>query len=579
MTGEVRRLTFGVGRIQVDWKMYSKNCIAILFLSLILTALLSCGGGKEIDAGASFQQQAQPDQTWTLAIMPFDTVGKYKLSGDEVLNLLMVKMSDLRGYRVIDRDSLNNVMNQLGLGVSDLADSSTQKEVGKVLGAQLMCVGSANKKFNLVTARVNFVSTGELLLAVESRDKDDIRNIELTAQKIKAGLGSQKVVSFLNSNSQKPEEVEVEPPVMVMVKGYGAIVDNDRIMAKELAFKDAYANAIEQVCGVKLVRATQVENYQLVKDQILTESVGFVTSYEVVEENPDAELGYEVSVKASVSKQPIPDLEKLALTVKYLLAQPRVAVLVEGESKGEELKPGSANLIAGQIALRLQKAGFDVVDAKALEEKKKELKDSGDEGAARLAGMLDASVTVRASLVIDVTSRSPEEIDGKKIDFSTMTATTRGVVKIILADTAKVVSAFSHEDLPPRSNRGTGSTEDAAIGKAIDGFIQVSSEKLAWELARQLGEPIPLRLELNGVTLEHAEAFVEELKKIPPQIAIEPELMPFGDGIADYKIKSAVTSQALQKKLFKLVDPESLDAEELVLDKIDVGVIKMSLKR
>jgi len=569
-----------------ELKMYRRNCVIILCLSLALSYIVGCGGGGESAAPATTisQPQGRPDKTWTLAILPFDTVGKYKLSGDEIMNLLIAELIDLGGYKIIDRESLQNVMNQLGLGTSDLADSSQQMQVGKVLGAQLMCVGSANDKLDLITARVNFVQSGELLMAVKNRDKNDVKNVEQIAQQLRSGLTGPKVVDFLNKSSKEFDAGSQKPGVAtadletVKVKGYGAIIDGDFALAKELALKDAYAKAIEQGCGIKLIRETLVENYQLVKDKILTESVGFVTSYEILDEDPKSEFGYEVTVSATVSKEPIPDLEKLSLTVKYLLAQPRVAVLVEGESKGEELKPGRADLIAGQIALRLQKAGFDVVDAKTIEEKKKELADSGDESAARLAGMLDANVTVRVSIAADITGRI-EEIGGKKLDFPTISATTTGVVKIILADTAKVVSTLSHEDLPRGSNKGTGNTEDAAVGKSVDKFVQVISEKLAWELARQLGEPIPLRLELHGVTLEQAENFKDQLENIPEQIAIDPELMQFGDGIADYKIKAAVTSQALQQKLLKIIDPEPLDAEELVLDKVGVGSIKLSLKR
>ena len=558
--------------------MYRRICVIMLGFSLILSSFIGCGGGKSESAAATeFQPQARPNQTWTLAIMPFETVGKFKLSGEEIMNILMAELIDLPGYKVIDHESLQNVLNQLGLGLGDMADSSHQAEVGKVLGAQIMCFGSANDKLDLVTARVAFTETSETLLAVKNREGDDVKNVEQIARKLKSGLTSTRVAGFLNKSSQEVEVV-TEPDVTLQVKGYGVIVEGDLAMAKELAMKDAYARAIEQGCGVKLVRETLVENYQLVKDKILTESVGFVTSYEVLDENPEGEMGYEVTVRASVSKEPIPDLEKLALTVKYLLAQPRVAVIVEGESKGEELKPARADLIAGQIALRLQRAGFEVVDAKAMEEKKKELADSGDESAARLANMLNASVTVRVSVAGDITGRV-EEIGGKKLDFPIISATTTGVLKIILADTAKVVSAFSHEDLPRNSNKGTGNTEDAAIGKATDSFVQASSEKLAWELARQLGEPLPLRLELNGITLEQAEDFKEQLGNIPEQIAIDPELLQFGDGIGDYQIKTAFTSQEFQKKLLKIIDPEPLEAEELVLDKIDVGSIKMSLKR
>ena len=560
--------------------MHSKICTIMLSLLLALNILSGCGGGNKESVNISneaLQPRERLNQTWTLAILPFDTVGKFKLSGEEIMNLLIGELIDLDGFKIIDRNSLQNVLNQLGLGASDLADASHRAEVGKVLGAQLMCVGSANDKLNLITARVNFVETSELLLAVKSKEKDDVKNVEQLAQKLRNELSGRKISNFLNSRSQKPVD-ESAPVVTLTVKGYGVIIDNDRAMAKKLALKDAYANAIEQGCGVKLVRKTQVENYQLVKDEILTKSVGFVTSYEIEAENPNSDMGYEVTVKASVSKAPISDLDQLGLVVKYLLAQPRIAVVVEGQIKGEELKPARADLLAGQIALPLQKVGFDVVDAKAVEEKKKELADSGDKSAARLANMLNANVTIRASIAADITGRI-EEIGGKKLDFPTVSATATGVLKIILSDSAKVVSSFSHEDLPPNSNKGTGNTEDAAVMNALNSFIRASSEKLAWELASQLGKPMPLRLELDGITLEHADKFLEQLKSIPKQIAIEPEMMQYGDGVADYQIKSAVTSQVLQQKVFELVDPELLDAKELVLDKIDVGLIKISLKR
>ena len=40
-----------------------------------------------------------------------------------------------------------------------------------------------------------------------------------------------------------------------------------------------------------------------------------------------------------------------------------------------------------------------------------------------------------------------------------------------------------------------------------------------------------------------------------------------------------VTLEQVKSGELKLVDPEPLEAEELVLDKIDVGAIKMSLRR
>ena len=560
--------------------MYLKTWFIVLCLFLTLSFLAGCGGGKEMDAAvtaAAAEPELQPNQTWTLMITPFRVTGKLKISGEDVMDMMITEMIDLEGYRVIDRTALQETLNQIGLGMTDLADESSSAKVGKLLGAQLICVGSFIKDRNQITARVNYSETGETKLAVKSVDKNDSRNVEALAQKLKAALRSPKFVAFLNEQSGETEE-EVSPPVMVQVKGYGAVVDGDLIMAKELALKDAYAKAIEQGCGVKLVRETQVENYQLVRDQIFTESVGFVTSYEITGENPESEFGYEVAVNASVSKQPIADLDKLQLMVKYLLAEPRIAILIEGELGGEELSEGRAAVISGQIGKRLQEAGFTVIDAQAVEEKKKEVAETlSAEDAARLASMLDANVTVKASLVSEIRA-NVEKIDGEELNFANVVARMTGVIKIIRAETADVIFTFDHGDLPPDSIKGYGTTEEAAVGAAVDKFAEAAANKLAWELASKLGEPIRLRLVLDKATMEQAEKFEQQLKEIPKHLIVKSKMLLHDKNKADYEVVSAVDSKVLQKKLLKLIDPAALEVEELVADKIEIGTIYISLK-
>ena len=560
--------------------MYLRTWFIVLCLFLVSSFLVGCGGGKGADVAqpaVAVQPQVELNQTWTLMIAPFRVTGKSKLSGEDFMDMLIAEMIDLEGYRIVDRSAMQETLNQVGLGMTDLADESSRAEVGKLLGAQLMCVGAFAKDGNRLTVRVNYSETGETKLAAKNSDKNNARNVEALAQKLKDALRSPKFTAFLNEQSGEAEE-EVSPPVMVKVKGYGAIIDGDRIMAKELALKDAYANAIAQGCGIKLVRETQVENYQLVRDEILTESVGYVTSYEIVDENPDSELGYEVTVDASVSQQPISDLDKLQLMVKYLLAEPRIAILVEGELGGEELTKARATVISGQIAKRLQEAGFTVIDAQAVEEKKKEIAETlSKEDAARLASMLDANVTVRASLVSEIKA-NVEKIDGEELNFANVSVRMTGVVKLIRSETADVISIFGHEDLPPDSIKGYGTTEEAAVGEAIDKLAGAAANKLAWELSAKLGEPIRLRLVLDKVTMEQAEKFEQQLKEIPRHLIVKSQMLLHDDNKADYEVMSAVSSKVLQKKLLSLIDPAALDVEELVADKIEVGTISISVK-
>ncbi len=545
--------------------MYSKIWVITLCFLLALSFLAGCGGGKQVDVASSEERarlQVASGQTRVLAVLPFDVVGKSKLSGEEAMNLLIAELMDLEGFKVVDREALQDVLDQLGFGLSDLTERSNRTKVGSMLGAKFLCIGSINKGFRLATARIDSTETGEVLLVVKARNKDELKNIEEIAQKLKDGLKSPRVVASLKGTPEKPvKEDNISPPVAVEVKGYGAIIDGDLIMARELALKDAYAKAIERGCGIRLVRTTQVENFQLVRDKILTESVGYVTTYEILNEDDSSEFGYEVTVRADVSQQPISDMDKLQIMVKYLLAQPRIAVVIEGDD---------AAVIEGQIAARLQKAGFSVADAKTIEEKKQEFKDSlSAEDAARLGGMLNANVTVRGSLSSTITGRVGEK-------FPIITAVTTGAFKIISADTAEVLSVFSHEDLP--SEIGSGNTDEAAIKNSVDSFIQPATDKLAWELASKLGEPITLRLELRDATLEQAEQFQKQIQKMPKHIVLDVKMQQYGKGTADYRVRTSVSSQTLQQKLRKLLDPAPLDVKKIVLEEVGVGVIAMSLK-
>jgi len=546
--------------------MYSRIWVVMLCFLLAVSSLLGCGG-KKVDVAPS-ETEAQPEmtskQTRVLAIFPFSVEGKSKISGEAAMDLLIAELIDLEGYRVVDRAALQEILDQLGFAMSDLADRSNRAEVGKMLGAELLCFGSISKDIKQATARIDSTETGEILLALKARGKNEIENMEQIARDLQNELKNPqkpKFVAFISKPSKQPEpQPEASSTVTVEVKGYGAIIDDDLVMAKQLALRDAYSKAIEQGCGVKLVRRTQVENFQLVRDSILTESVGYVSSYEILNEDPDNEIGYEMTVRASVSQQPIADIDKLQLMVKYLLAEPRIAIVMEGEDAG---------VIEGQIATRLQKAGFSIVDAKTIEEKKAEFKDTlSSEDAARLGSMLDANVTVRGSLSTKITGRVGEK-------FPIITATTTGAFEIILADTAEVLSVFSHEDFP--AEIGSGNTDDGAIKDSVDRFIQPATDRLSWELASKLGEPTKLRLELRNATLEQAEKFQEQIGKMPKHIVLDVRMQSYDKGVADYQIRTSVTSQTLQQKMRKLLDPTALDAKEIVPEKVGTGTIVISL--
>jgi hypothetical protein len=130
----------------------------------------------------------------------------------------------------------------------------------------------------------------------------------------------------------------------VTVEGVGA--------NKQEALLQAKRAAVEEGIGVILTSQTEVENFMMKKDKVITQSVGAVRSYDVLKEEQKGGA-WHVKIKAVVSLDSITaDL----MALKILLAamdKPRTMVLIQEE--------GGTNAESTVVDF-LQKKGFDLVD-------------------------------------------------------------------------------------------------------------------------------------------------------------------------------------------------------------------------
>ncbi|MCA9553768.1 MAG: hypothetical protein KC933_27250, partial [Myxococcales bacterium] len=121
---------------------------------------------------------APPPAPPTVAVMYFDYQGK-----DEEMALLrkglaQMLISDLPAgdaYTLVERDRLQDVLDELELSKSVKVDPATAQKVGKLLGARYLVLGGY---FDLmgtlrVDARVVRVETGEVVRSVGAHGKPD----------------------------------------------------------------------------------------------------------------------------------------------------------------------------------------------------------------------------------------------------------------------------------------------------------------------------------------------------------------------------------------------------------------------
>ena len=129
--------------------------------------------------------------------------------------------------------------------------------------------------------------------------------------------GATVSVTPLNLSLQGETVAATQPAAesdTVKVQGRGVGVD------KTTALKDAYRDAIERAVGLYVDAETVVNNDQVVKDQILTQSNAYITDYrELNTERID--VGFEVRILATVKKQ--------ALTTKLTGVMPAQTVRID----------------------------------------------------------------------------------------------------------------------------------------------------------------------------------------------------------------------------------------------------------
>lgn len=123
----------------------------------------------------------------------------------------------------------------------------------------------------------------------------------------------------------------------VTVAGSAPIVAKNTDAARAKALTDAYRSAVEKGLGVWIKSQTEVSNFMLVKDQILSRCEGYVTNHSVLKEGPDGTGMYKIVIEATVNVSKIgADFKAIVGRVKTEMGNPSITfVLTTYEKKGE----------------------------------------------------------------------------------------------------------------------------------------------------------------------------------------------------------------------------------------------------
>lgn len=263
--------------------------------------------------------------------------------------------------------------------------------------------------------------------------------------------------------------------INVMVESYGSSRDDAILHAK----RDAVAQGI----GTMLASETEIANFELKKDMVITKTIGAVKKYKVIAEEQQPGNVYYVKIKATVSKASIKaDLMALKILLESM-DRPRMMVMVQEES-GQQAETAINDYLTSKE--------FELVDAAtvaALMNKEDELVRKATQGDPVAAARLGAENGAEYVLVGNVKTSSVK--NAILADSGMVSGQASLTVKVINCSTGRVIASKSATSAAPHISADVA--RDKAIAKAS---AKLMDKKLFEQIVSSFSDMVN-----NGITL------------------------------------------------------------------------------
>lgn len=238
------------------------------FGAIALSAVLFCG--------VVAVQSAQAGNPKTIAVLYFENnsvVDKDKLDPLKkgLADMMITEMSKVKGIKVVERQRIQAIIEELNLSETDMVDKTTTQKMGKLLGAQVMLFGGFSNLFNdklRIDVRIIKTETGETLKAEEETGELD-EFLTMLQSLVK------KIASDLEVKLSSDEEDRLEATRDGNFNGYVTY-------AKALEFEDQGKRLEKQ--GKKSEAKTAFENAKSLYQKAWDESDGYEPAKQKMEE-------------------------------------------------------------------------------------------------------------------------------------------------------------------------------------------------------------------------------------------------------------------------------------------------------
>lgn len=282
----------------------------------------------------------------------------------------------------------------------------------------------------------------------------------------------------------------------VTANGASTYRADDLARSRDEAIEAARRDAVEQVSGVIISSESEMKNFDLVKDEVLTRTQGYVKSSKVLKEGKDGPM-YAVTIQAQVSKGAF--LKEINDSLEGLyrrVGKPRVMLFIkETQAAGDSSTANAAGLGVTEKEIRkiLLAQGFTFIDPRVVTRSQMEALESKGKG-------IDASTlsqlgqTTQAEIVIVGEARTSDK--GEISKFHRVQADLS--LDVLRTDNGQVLASDVYSTVALHINPDTAAI--AALQKAADEETPKLMQQVTYQWLKDKNEGASLELVVHNAS-------------------------------------------------------------------------------
>jgi hypothetical protein len=300
----------------------------------------------------------------------------------------------------------------------------------------------------------------------------------------------------------------------VTAEGVAAIQGNALDIARDAAIEDAQKRAVEQAIGILIDSQTQVENFQLISDNILAQTKGYIKQYTIAGETVDGTL-LRVRINAEVALDKLTDdLGAIGILLGQM-NKPRTIVMIAEQNVGQHIyawwsepqgQDSDMGAVENAFMDRFTQKGFEFIDHDvAIKDirvtKAYRVPNLSIAQAKTLAGQVDAEVVIIGKAVAKLYGDVGGGIKSVQADLT---------ARAVRVDTGQVIATASTHAAGVHISEITAGTE--ALKKAANEAADEMIAKILAVYSKETGSTRSINITITGLNKIQFVKFKDVLK-------------------------------------------------------------------